>query len=144
MKSTHYTACGGVVIAADRVLVLLRPSRGEIRLPKGRLEPGEDVEAAARREVAEESGFVDLELVADLGEVTNDFDMVDTDGSLLHVTRDERYFLYRLTSSERIEQHPDDVEEFTPDFKTFDEALTALTYDGEREWVRRAVAQIPS
>lgn len=144
MKTSHYTACGGVVVAADRVLVLLRPSRGEIRLPKGRLEPGEQVEAAARREVAEESGFTDLELVADLGTATNEFDMVETDGSRLHVTREERYFLYRLTSSDRVEQHPDDVEEFTPDFKPFDEALTALTYEGEREWLRRAFAQIPS
>lgn len=36
-------------------------------LPKGSLEPGEDLESAARREIEEEAGLSSLELVAKLG-----------------------------------------------------------------------------
>lgn len=142
MKTVRYTACGGVVVAGDRVLVLLRPSRSELRLPKGKLELGEELEQAARREIAEESGFSALELVEDLGEQTIEFERLDEDGSPMHVTRDERFFLYKLTDKERGEQHPDDVEEFVPDFRPFEQALADLTYEAEKEWVRRAQAAL--
>lgn len=41
---------------------------GSWLFPKGRIEEGEDDEAAARREIMEEAGLTDLELIADLGE----------------------------------------------------------------------------
>jgi 8-oxo-dGTP diphosphatase len=48
-------AAGGVVIAADgRVAVVHRPRHGDWSLPKGKLDPGEDSETAALREVEEE------------------------------------------------------------------------------------------
>jgi len=54
-------AAGGVVwkVEKDRVMVLLvhRPKYGDWSLPKGKLDPGESHEEAARREVEEETGF---------------------------------------------------------------------------------------
>ena len=50
-----------LVVNGDRVLLVLRaraPNRGLWALPGGRIEPGEGPEAAARRELAEESGVV--------------------------------------------------------------------------------------
>lgn len=52
----RYVAAGGVVVGAGRVLVLERPGRNELRLPKGHVEHGESAEAApfersARRQV---------------------------------------------------------------------------------------------
>ena len=140
MKSVRYTAAGGVVIAGDRVLVLLRPARGEVRLPKGKIEPDETPETTALREVIEETGFGDIEIVEDLGSQAIEYDHLDHDGTPIRVIRDERYFLMRLTSPARVEQPPEDVEEFTVDLRAPDEALETLTYDGEREWVRRALA----
>jgi len=70
----RYIAAGGVVVHDGRVLVLRRlsppsvpPTGGEVRLPKGHVEPGESVQAAALRETREESGYVNLVLQADLG-----------------------------------------------------------------------------
>ncbi len=51
-----YTAAGGIVVHKGQVLVLLRPTAGEVRLPKGHVESGETLEAAALREVMEETG----------------------------------------------------------------------------------------
>jgi 8-oxo-dGTP diphosphatase len=48
-------AAGGVVFdAAGRVAVVHRPRHGDWSLPKGKLDPGEDFETAALREIEEE------------------------------------------------------------------------------------------
>lgn len=55
-------AAGGIVIQRDgddepRVAVVWRAGRGDWTFPKGKLDPGETYEAAARREVEEETGL---------------------------------------------------------------------------------------
>lgn len=60
---------GGIVINehAEIVLVKRKNGDGSWLFPKGHIEEGEDDETAARREVWEETGLTDLELVDDLG-----------------------------------------------------------------------------
>jgi 8-oxo-dGTP pyrophosphatase MutT (NUDIX family) len=64
-------SAGGVVVRqqAQQVYVALIRERGapQYVLPKGRLEPGESVEQAAHREIAEEAGLTDLQLLKELG-----------------------------------------------------------------------------
>ncbi len=127
----RYDAAGGVVVHEGCVLVLRRPSRGEVRLPKGHVEPGESLEETALREVCEESGCQAPVVKADLGRQTVTFDVQGR-----HVVRTERYFLMRpvdgaalLGAGER---------QFIPEWMVWDEALAALTFETEREWVRRA------
>ncbi len=52
--------------AAQEVLVFQHPS-ASIQVPAGTVEEGEDVEAALRREVLEETGLTELMLLANLG-----------------------------------------------------------------------------
>jgi len=130
--TVRYAAAGGVVVSGDRVLALRRPSRGEVRLPKGHVELGEDVQAAALRETREESGYADLVLKADLGTQVVEFDYEGR-----HVVRTERYFLMALAESPR-GSPTDGEEQFKTVWLTWDEALAALTFEAEREWVRRA------
>jgi len=128
-----YAAAGGVVAHGDRVLVLRRYSRDEIRLPKGHVDPGETAQEAALREVREESGYAGLTIEADLGA-----QLVEFDHKGRHVARTERYFLMTLADDA---SPPDGGEEqFEPVWLTWDEALAALTFEAEREWVRRARA----
>jgi 8-oxo-dGTP pyrophosphatase MutT (NUDIX family) len=56
-----------VLVRDGMVAVVHRPTHGDWCLPKGKLEPGEDDEAAAVREVREETGFSGL-IEGDLGE----------------------------------------------------------------------------
>lgn len=60
---------GGIVLSerGEVALVRHRVSNGSWLFPKGHVEDGEDDEAAARREIAEEAGLTDLEYIDDLG-----------------------------------------------------------------------------
>ena len=132
MKSHRYAAAGGVVIHDDHVLVLCRPSRDEIRLPKGHVEEDESRQEAALREVAEESAFADLEIVGDLGHQVVAFDYENK-----HIVRDEYYFAMRLTSPRQIERTKHELQ-FIPQWLSWEDTLAQLTFEAEREWVRRA------
>jgi 8-oxo-dGTP pyrophosphatase MutT (NUDIX family) len=134
-----YAAAGGVVLDGDLVLVLLRPSKGEVRLPKGHIDPGETPEQAALREVGEETGYVDVEIERPLGEQRIAFVRLTGGGRQVHVDRVETYFKMTLRSAAT---SPRDAaeEKFTPRWMPTGEAASALTFDAEREWLRRAVS----
>ncbi len=146
-KTVTYRAAGGIVMDDEgRVLLLERfvTRKGreirEIRLPKGHIEPGETPEQAALREVCEESGYCDLEIVADLGEGHVSFDY-----GKKHVERDEHYFLMRLLHARRQSSQPHDEHSeeslFFPLWAaSLEEAERLLTYEAEKAFIRRARA----
>jgi 8-oxo-dGTP pyrophosphatase MutT (NUDIX family) len=140
----RYRAAGGVLFDGNgQVLVLLRPSRKEVRLPKGHVEPGETDEEAAVREVGEESGYVDVAIDGDLGVVRSEFDITAGKHAGRHVIRDEHYYRMRLLS-DRVVERGEDEQKFVPTWMTADEAVAAMTFDGERDRVKQALALGPT
>jgi 8-oxo-dGTP pyrophosphatase MutT (NUDIX family) len=136
-KPVTYHAAGGVVMRENgaQILVLTRAGRNDVRLPKGHIEPGETVEQAAIREVQEETGYADVAIVADLGSLTHTFYDFLKDRE---VTRTESYFLMHLTSERDYKGLRLDHENFVRRWVRRDEAERLLTYDSEREFIRRA------
>ncbi len=134
MKENKYQAGGGIVINKGNILILMRPKRNEIRLPKGHIDLGESAQEAALREVEEESGLSGLEIVANLGTQVVEFDFKG-----YHFNRTEYFYLMEL-SSDSTEGQPED--QFEPRWVSTDEALELLTYEPEKEWVRRAMPYI--
>jgi ADP-ribose pyrophosphatase YjhB (NUDIX family) len=65
MKRTQ--SAGGVVLNPDGDVLVVNQRGNSWSLPKGHIDPGEDALAAAKREIAEESGVTELEYVRDLG-----------------------------------------------------------------------------
>ena len=144
MKTIRYNAAGGIVAqrdildhlpAAETFLLLLdRPSRAEVRLPKGHIDPGESAAEAALRETGEETGFGDLHILADLGRRTVEFDYKGA-----HYIREEKYFLMKLLSPLQITRPPKDAKQFQVLWEPLDRAGQRLTFEAERLFVADAV-----
>lgn len=140
----RYRSAGGVVIdTIGRVLLIERTldDRYEVRLPKGHIDAGETPEAAAVREVCEETGYCDLRVLADLGWRQVTFERADG----RRVVRDECYYLMRLVSDH---QRPP---QFTSEREALfcnrwvadlEEAERVLTFEAERNAVQRARAAL--
>ncbi|ASC72093.1 Putative mutator protein MutT4 [Halomicronema hongdechloris C2206] len=64
-------AAGGVILRQHRgcwwVALIREGSLPDYALPKGHVESGESLQVAARREIEEEAGFSDLQLLGELG-----------------------------------------------------------------------------
>jgi 8-oxo-dGTP pyrophosphatase MutT (NUDIX family) len=134
-----YLAAGGVLLREvdQAILVLQRPGRAELRLPKGHVEAGETNAQAAVREVQEETGYADVVIAADLGSITHTFYNIARD---VEVTRTENYFLMRLVSEARYDGPHFAHENFQRRWVKWIEAEQTLAYEVEREFVRRARA----
>jgi len=134
MDTIEYVAAGGVIIDKGQMLLLDRPRRGEIRLPKGHVDPGESADETALRETTEESGYADLEIVADLGERLVEF---DSEGH--HYRRTEHYYLLRKMSDRQLPRPTNDNEQFRPFWTPMAGAANLLTYAAEQEVAAHAV-----
>lgn len=136
-----YKAAGGVVTddTGEQVLLLVRPSRDEVRLPKGHIDPGETPQIAALREVTEETGYDDLETLAHLGEQLVAFALGNR-----KIQRHETLFLMRARTRHEIERPEEDEQQFFSVWASWDEAVRFLTFESEREWVRRARSVLDS
>lgn len=147
MKTIRYKSAGGVVAqrdllpdlpAAETFLLLLdRPGRAEVRLPKGHIDPGESAEEAALRETSEETGFGDLRIIKDLGCRTVEFDYKGA-----HYIREERYFLMELLSPRQITRPPKDAKQFRVLWEPLAGAGDRLTFEAERLFAKDAVTAL--
>jgi len=130
----HYEAAGGVVIHEAKVLLVRRRHSAEVRLPKGHVEPGEQPTETAIREVGEETGYRDLQIVQTLGSRRVCFVL---NGEL--VIRDQTFYLMALGKDRNPLQRPEDADIFEPLWATLDEAEQMLTFPEERAVLRQAV-----
>jgi len=131
-------SAGGAVVRGGDVIVVVPVKRDAQRrrvlvLPKGHLDPGETDEAAAVREVAEETG-VDAELIDKLGDVEYSYERRGR-------RRNKRvaFYLFEYRSGS-VEDHDHEIEEAR--WMPLNEAVRDLTYKGEREIVRRALSRL--
>jgi ADP-ribose pyrophosphatase YjhB (NUDIX family) len=131
MKKTR--SAGGVV-TNDKGEVLVVSQRGRSwSLPKGHIDPGEDALAAAKREIYEESGIRDLELVRELG--TYERHKISWDGG---DDRTERkmitMFLFRTSEKTLKPVDPDN-----PEARWVEKSKVALllTHEKDKAFFRR-------
>lgn len=151
MKTIRYKSAGGIVVQMDILddlppsepflLLLDRPSRAEVRLPKGHIDPGENAEEAALRETSEETGYGDLSILKDLGHRTVEFDYKGA-----HYIRKERYFFMKLLSPRQVARPPKDAKQFDVLWAPIGRARERLTFEAERLFVgdaEKALRDLP-
>jgi len=138
MAATEFSA-GGVVFNAEREIVVIVPTRRAadgsrvLALPKGHPDGDESEAQAALREVREEAG-VDAEVVESLGEVRYWYQRGGR-----RISKAVEFFLLRYVSGD-VADHDHEVE--AARWIPAEEAAGKLTYDGERQMVRRALSRL--
>src|SRR5580692_3755893 len=134
--STEFSG-GGVVVRDGEVAVIVPVKRGAggirvLGLPKGHPDDGETAEEAAIREVREETGL-SVELIELLGETSYVYER--------HGRRTDKrvaFFLMEYRSGS-LDDHDHEIEE--AHWLPIEQAASELTYEGEREMVRRALTR---
>jgi 8-oxo-dGTP pyrophosphatase MutT (NUDIX family) len=116
-------AAGAIVVRDGRVLLIHRPKHDDWGFPKGKLEPGEDDEAAAVREVEEEVG-----LRVRLGDRLGEVHYVLADGTPKTVA----YFRAEADDEGKPGDGVDELLWITPG-----EARAMLSYDRDRKLLDR-------
>jgi 8-oxo-dGTP pyrophosphatase MutT (NUDIX family) len=138
MVATEFSA-GGVVVNADREIVVIVPTRRAadgsrvLALPKGHPDGAETSAEAALREVREEAG-VDSEVVDSLGQVRYWY---QRNGR--RIAKVVEFFLLRYVSGD-VDDHDHEVEHAR--WVPATEAVETLTYAGERDMVKKALSRL--
>jgi 8-oxo-dGTP pyrophosphatase MutT (NUDIX family) len=140
VNGRYYAAAGAIVVWEGQALVLHKHAKDEYVLPKGHIEPGETREQAALRETTEETGYVHLRVLADLGTRRAEFVL---NGE--QVVRDESYFLMALVDGEQAENPEHEAAAYDREvFRQLWVPVAALpdrlTFEPARWFARRAAA----
>jgi 8-oxo-dGTP diphosphatase len=122
-------AAGGVVARDGQVALVHRPKYDDWTFPKGKLDPGEDFEQAALREVEEETG-----IRCRLGRELQSSRYSDAKGRPKLV----RYWLMEPVSGEFVPN--DEVDDFR--WAAPAEARDLLSYDRDREVLEGLVLEL--
>ena len=131
-------SAGGVVVRGDEVIVLSPVKRDAQRtrvlgLPKGHPDGDESPEEAATREVREETG-VTAELIEKLGEVSYSYERRGR-----RVAKRVAFYLFEYRSGD-LADHDHEIEQAR--WMPLKEAARALSYNGERDMVLRALSRL--
>ena len=123
-------SCGAVIFTrrgGERLFLLERMRKGHVSICKGHVEPGETEHETAAREIREETAL-DVEFLEGFRETCAYSPYPGCEKTVV-------FFLARAERTETVAQ-PDEVREIL--WLPEDEAIRTLTYDSDREVLRRA------
>ncbi len=140
MTVIQYAAAGGIIVRGAEALLLRKVTKGEWVLPKGHVEAGETLADAALRETREETGYLNLQLLAELGTLRSEFPFEGR-----RILRDETYFVMALLDEARATAptHADAARDqylFERHWWPLNEAAERLSFEPARTFMRRAAA----
>ena len=126
----HIVGVCGVVTSSDGQVLLVRTATAGWELPGGRVESGEDLHAALRREVHEESGYALLSI----GRLTGVYCGTVSDTVLL---------VFRAVASSAPPHAVDDEDTLEVAWFSASAALNAVTHEKEHQRLADALADLP-
>lgn len=133
-----FTSAGGILLNHENKLFLTHKiERDEWSLPKGGQKEGETLIQTAKREIEEETGFQNIELVSDeqIGEDYFEFLNPKTNkqsGKRVH------FYLFRATDENQIDTPEMAKEGFDGKWMSFNEALALIPFENIKKVVENA------
>ena len=126
-------SAGGIVLGPDGKIVLVEQNGNSWSFPKGGVEERESLMEAARREIREETGLTELELVGVLGSYQRKSIGKDGTGEIDEWGESARtLFLFKTSQGELV---PQDGEVTQARWVTVDDAFSLLTHPKDRDFL---------
>jgi 8-oxo-dGTP pyrophosphatase MutT (NUDIX family) len=132
-------SAGGIVLNTKGEVLVVNQRGDSWSLPKGHIDAGEDALAAAKREIAEESGVTDLEFVKDLGGFQRHRIGLHG-GDDLSELKDIHIFLFRTRQSKL---RPVDPENPEARWVGRQDVADLLTHHKDKEYFRSILSELP-
>ena len=107
------------------LFLVIKQQQGHWGFPKGHLERGEDMLAAARREVREEVGIEEVEIIPNLSHTETYF--IEKDGE--QVTKNVTYFL-GVVKNKDVSVQKEEVSDYV--WLPYKEAIERATFEGSK------------
>ncbi len=139
MKSRRTISAGGVVLNRRRQVLIVNQRGNSWSLPKGHVDPGEQLLDAAQREIHEEAGVSDVELIHYLGSYER-FRIGKSGGEDRTEAKELHFFLFR---SKQLQLVPVDAEHH-PEARWVSHHVvpTMLTHPRDRDFFVRQLSFI--
>lgn len=130
MAAMHQSA-GGVVVGPGNKIIVVSQNGNSWSLPKGHLDPGEDEQEAAIREIYEEAGVQDVKVIEKLGEYERGRIGPDGQGENLEQMKHITIFLC-ITNQEDLA--PIDPENPAAEWLAIQDVADRLTHPKDKEF----------
>ncbi len=138
MSTLETQGAGGVIVNQHGEIVIVKNGPNFWGLPKGHVDEGEVVLLAARREIQEETGLQQLELVSDLGSYKR-YKGTTNGGDDLSEMKTIHMFLFK---SPKDDLQPEDSSNPAARWVAFDAARDMLTHQKDKEFLDSVKEQV--
>jgi ADP-ribose pyrophosphatase YjhB (NUDIX family) len=127
---------GGIVVGPDNKIVVVSQNGDSWSLPKGGVDDGETPLQTAEREIREESGINDLELVCELGTYKRPRIGKDGHGDVPNQMKVITFFLFKTKQAELQPEDPLNPEAI---WLSLGEAANRLTHAKDKEFLESKI-----
>jgi len=134
MKQTQ--SAGGVVVNTKGQVLVVNQRGITWSLPKGHVDPGEDILTAAKREVYEESGVSDITLIKKLGIIERE--SMSTDGT----EKEQKTIHIFLFSTNQMDLQPQDPHNPEAKWVKKEDVTNILSNPKDREFYKSIIDHI--